>query len=130
MSFYRDKGAAQRYNDRRQREDAAPRLSALIPELETLRLVLREGSASDAGANPEGSHVRPIVVATAPALFFVTCHDTACKEGGHDLTHDVMQALRAHRQQFEGQSSCNGALGSTECRRVLRFTATATYKGA
>lgn len=124
----RNQEAAQRFAERRQREDEAPRLAALIPELEDLRLDVREGGARAESTNAEGSHIRRIVVASAPALFLITCHDTNCRDGGHDLTYPVMQALRARKTNFSGESACQGQTGSANCQRVLRFVGTAAYR--
>ena len=128
MNWYRNGDAARRYAERKKREDDAPRLSEVVPGLESLRLDVQQGTSTDPAANPEGSHVRRIVVDNAPALFVITCHDKACKDGGHDVTTLVMQALRARKEHFEGQKPCMGQVGSGECRRVLRFVGTATYR--
>src|SRR5687767_10118781 len=88
-------GAAQRFAERLQRENEAPRLAALIPALETLQFTVEERRGTWPSATPEGSHVRHVVVATAPALFAITCHDPECRDGGHDVTTLVMRALRA-----------------------------------
>src|SRR5258706_6638946 len=114
----RNQEAAQRFADRRQREDEAPRLAAVIPNLESLRLDIQEGTSGL--SNPEASHIRRIVVEQAPALFLITCHDTQCKEGGHDVTYAVMSALRSHKLRFEGEDNCPGMVGSANCQRVLR----------
>jgi len=39
-----------------------------------------------------------------------------------------MRSLREKSQQFTGENPCNGQVGSAECRRVLKYTAFATYK--
>src|SRR6187200_1673863 len=108
MNWYRNGDAARRYAERKKREDDAPRLTEVVPHLESLRLEVQLGTSADPGANPEGSHIRRIVVASAPALFVITCHDKACKDGGHDVTSLIMQALRARKPQFEGQNPCMG----------------------
>jgi len=121
-------GAAQRFAERKQREDEAPRLALLIPALESLRLTVEERRGSSASASPEGSHVRHVVVSTAPALFLITCHDTECREGGHDVTTLVMRALRAKEGSFEGSHQCRGHVGSADCHRTIRFVGTAAYR--
>src|SRR4030095_12414581 len=128
MNWYRNGDAARRYAERKKREDDAPRLATLVPDLESLRLEVQEGTSVDPGSHPESSHIRRIVVENAPALFLLTCHDKACKDGGHDVTSVVMQALRARKPHFEGRNPCNGQVGSSECRRVVRFVGTATYR--
>jgi hypothetical protein len=121
----RTSAAAQRYAERRQREDEAPRLGSEVPDLVGLRLTIEETSAASALSAPK--HVRHIVVATAPALFFVPCGDPRCTEGGCDITAEVMAGLRAHQVHFEGEQECRGILGSANCARVIRFQAEAEY---
>ena len=123
---WRQKEAAERFAERRRREDEAPRLLDIVPKLETLRLKIEESRAG--AALTETSHVRPIVVANAPALFVFPCQDSSCKDGGHDLTSEISAALRARKERFEGEDACRGQVGSAECSRVLRYSATATYK--
>lgn len=117
--------AAQRFADRRRREDEAPRLTAEVPRLTDLKLEIEERSGSSPVAEP--THVRRIVVQHAPALFMLTCGDPRCKDGGHDITHAVMRQLRAGQTRFEGDDVCPGNVGSSQCSRVLHYTATATY---
>lgn len=122
----RNQEAAQRFAERRQREDDAPRLAAVVPSLETLRLEVQESRSGI--SNPEASHIRHIVVAHAPALFVVPCHDAQCKDGGHDVTSEIMHALRSHLPRFEGEDACPGSVGTANCARVLRYVAVATYR--
>ncbi|HVJ21530.1 MAG TPA: hypothetical protein VM686_39235 [Polyangiaceae bacterium] len=121
--------AAQRYAERRQQEDAAPRLLTQVPALKSLVLDIQERSGGWPSPDPAGSHVRHIVVSTAPALFLIMCHDPACRDGGHDITSAVMRALRAGQTTFTGEDRCTGRLGSADCQRHIRFAATATYEG-
>ncbi len=98
-----------------------------IPRLATLKLDITDGGAVTFGGLV---HVRHVVVPTAPALFEIMCGDRSCKDGGHDLTWEIMRALRASEPRFEGRHECSGslgALGSGQCNRVLRYVATATY---
>jgi hypothetical protein len=118
--------AAQRFAERRKREDEAPRLRATIPLLESLELEFRESRAGVQMADV--THKRRVVVERAPALFELTCQDSACKDGGHDITPDVMRALRSGVEHFEGEDMCRGQVGAAECRRVLSFVGTATYR--
>lgn len=118
--------AAQRAAERRQREDEAPRLREKVQNLESLKLDVEERSG--VSGVPEAKHTRRIVVEHAPALFAIPCTDHSCKDGGHDLTLQIMQALRARETTFEGEDSCYGHLGPSACRRVLRFVAHATYR--
>ena len=117
--------AAQRFADRRQREDEAPKLSSQVPDLTSLRLDIEERSG--AGST---KHIRRLVVDRAPALFLVPCGDPRCTDGGHDLTSAIMRALRGHEKSFEGTDECSGGLGSGTCSRVLHFDGTAEYSGS
>jgi len=129
MWDHQNQTAAQRYAERREREDTAPRLRAQIPDIRSLRLDVEERRGSWPSATPEGSHVRRIVVATAPAVFLITCHDPECREGGHDVTVLVMRALRAREARFEGVDRCPGRVGSADCQRAIRFVGVAEYGG-
>jgi len=117
--------ASQRFADRREREDSAPRLVAVVPRLLTLNLHVSERRAE--GRNADTSYVRRIVVGSAPALFALGCGDTSCKDGGHDLTYAILRALEAGKTAFEGDDTCQGSLGSASCGRVLHYVAEATY---
>ena len=122
----RDIEAADRFAERRRRENEAPRLSDIVPRLETLRLEVRE---TRGGAVLSGmAYVRPVVVARAPALFELVCQDPACRDGGHDLTMSVLRNLREGLERFQGDDACRGQVGSADCRRILEYTATATYR--
>jgi hypothetical protein len=118
--------AAQRFAERREREDRAPRLRSEIPNLASLSLSIEERSSSDSVGQPK--HVRKIVVERAPALFFVPCGDPRCEEGGHDVTADIMRALRRGQGKFEGKDECRGSVvGGNRCTRILSFEAVAEY---
>lgn len=112
--------------ERRRREDGAPRLIEKVPNLETLRLELKERRGGL--PLPESAHVRPIPVAHAPALFELPCLDGACKEGGHDLTDTFIRRLQSGATSFTGEDACRGQTGSAECQRVLEYSVTATFK--
>jgi hypothetical protein len=118
--------AAQRSAERREREANAPRLVAEIPSLESLRLEVQEYRAG--GPLPESAHVRRITLPSAPALFDMPCLDSTCTGGGHDVTNEVLRALRSKAGKFEGENACLGTTGATECRRVLHYTGIATYR--
>jgi hypothetical protein len=117
---------AERQQERRRREDEAPRLAATVPSLEKLSLEVSERSASI--ARPEHTHTRHIVVASAPALFEVPCHDTRCKDGGHDLTARVLAALKSKQARFQGEDACRGVVGNAACARVLDYIGIASYQ--
>jgi hypothetical protein len=118
----------ERFAERRRREEEAPRLIATVPTLESLRLEVEERRAG--GSMAETAHVRRVIVERAPALFVLPCHDSACKEGGHDITNDVLRALRARSERFTGEHACIGSVGSAECHRVIHYVGIATYKPA
>jgi hypothetical protein len=126
MMWRRDPAVIRRTAERRQREDEAPRLALTIPALQGLRLEVLEHSPSV--AHPEYTHVRHVVVASAPALFVMPCHDKDCKEGGHDLTQEILAALSRRNSTFEGEDACRGTVGSTGCSRVLGYVGAATYQ--
>ena len=128
MNTHRKNGeAAARFAERRRQEDEAPRLSTEAPTLDTLKMEIEERTAGSVVAAP--IHIRHIIVGRAPALFFIPCGDPRCRDGGHDVTHGVMRALRSRETRFEGQDTCGGSLGSGQCGRELRFVAHATYRG-
>ena len=118
--------AAQRFAERRKREDEAPRLHAVIPNLESLKLEIEENRAG--GAVGDAGHIRRVVVEYAPALFILPCGDTSCKEGGHDATQVILRALERGETRFEGEDSCAGQIGTATCGRVMRYVGIATYK--
>lgn len=122
----RNRDAANRFAERRKREDDAPRLTSEIPRLEALKLEFEERRSSVVSA--EVSHIRRIVVEHAPALFEVPCSDASCQDGGHDLTTAIMSALRGKQTHIEGEDTCYGHVGNVPCERVLKFIGTATYK--
>src|SRR5262249_52880111 len=122
--------AAQRAAERRQREDDAARLATEVPQLETLRLEIEERRGG--GVLAGGTYIRRIVVEHAPALFQLPCGDRTCQDGGHEVTREIMQALRAGQTRFEGEDPCNGHLGTSgvRCDSVLRYVGVATYRPA
>ena len=125
MSFRSREGAA-RFAERRQRENDAPRLVGEVPNLATLRLEVEEHRG--AAAMPETKHVRHVVVASAPALFLFPCGDTACRDGGHDLTRALLQHLERGQTEFTLEETCTGTIGTASCGRTVRVRARATYK--
>jgi hypothetical protein len=118
--------AALRSAERRERENAAPRLSSEVPGLSSLRLEVEEKSGTSSSVQPK--YTRFIVVSSAPALFLLPCGDSNCTDGGHDVTSAVMNALRAHKTQFGGEDECRGSVGTSFCARVLHFQAAAEYR--
>ena len=117
--------AAQRFSERRQREEEAERLHVAVPKLASLRFDISEGRGS---TQSDPKHSRIIPVANAPALFVFTCADHSCKEGGHDLTHAILTGLRNQTAKFELEDRCYGTIGSAECGRVMHVHVSATYQ--
>lgn len=120
----RNSAAAQRFEERRLREDEAPRLRAEVPELSTLKLTIEDRTEGGATLS---RHVRHVVVERAPALFFIGCQDPNCKDGGHDVTGSIMRALAGARTLFDGDDACRGTVGTVPCTRVLHYEAVAGY---
>jgi hypothetical protein len=114
---------AERFAERRRREDEAPRLRQEVPNLARLQLDIEERTG--VGAK---THTRRVVIDSAPALFLVPCGDPRCVEGEHDLTTPVMQALRSRKAVFHGEDPCSGAVGPSTCSRVLHFDVIAEYR--
>lgn len=122
----RNRDAANRFAERRRREDEAPRLRTEVPSLESLTLEFEERRSGVVAA--EVAHVRRIVVEHAPALFEVPCADPSCHDGGHELTSLIMRELRARATHLEGEDTCVGHVGNVPCERVLKYVGTATYR--
>jgi hypothetical protein len=120
----RNSEAAERFAERRRREDEAPRLRARVPALVTLRLQVEERRAMSTVV--ESRHVRHIVDG-APALFVLPCGDSACANGGHDVTDEVLRALMSGSERFEIEDTCSGDVGTAPCGRIAKITALATY---
>ena len=118
--------ASERFAERRRREDEATRLAVEVPRLATLKLEVQERNEGGV-VGVEPAYVRRIVIERAPALFFLACGDSRCKDGGHDITRSVMQALRSGQTRFEGNDECNGSQGSSQCHRILHYVGVATY---
>ena len=86
MNKRNNQEAKQRAEERRRREDEAPRLIREVGRLASLDIEV------DNGGN---RYTWRIVVDRAPALVELGCPGEACTSGGHDLTRAVMQRLRA-----------------------------------
>lgn len=118
--------AAERFAERRKREDDAPRLKDRVPELATLKLDVEE--AHDTTGTGRAKHTRHIVVDRAPALFVFPCGDASCEGGGYDITDQVMRGLQNHAETFEAEDKCYGSVGTAQCRRSLHIKGIATYR--
>ncbi|HTV21997.1 MAG TPA: hypothetical protein VMG12_25080 [Polyangiaceae bacterium] len=113
-------------SERWEREDAAPRLKQMVPELESLqvRLVENRGGYPITGTR----RVQHVMVGTASTLFEIPCSESGCQGGGHDLTHTVTPRLRSRRADFSGSSDCSGAIGGGHaCTRRLEYSFSAKY---
>jgi hypothetical protein len=117
--------AAMRNAERRRREDEAPRLIARVPRLESLTLEIEERRPGAVSADVQ--HVKRVVVASAPALFDLSCCDRSCRDGGHDITRSVLLELERGSTRFEGEDVCHGTIGSSTCSRILKYIAVASY---
>jgi len=124
MYFRKRSPQALRFEERRRREDEAPRLHDQVPSLVSLRIEVEDRD----GVIAENKYTRRIVIERAPALFLVPCGDLRCSGGEHDLTADVIKALRSGVTSFHGEDACGGSLPLGRCTRVLRFEAVATYR--
>ena len=115
-----------RLSNRRAREDAAGKLADRCPDLESLSIDVHE--AREGGWLTDTKYTLRIPVAGASALFEVSCSDRGCREGGYDVTHEVMRALLSRSERFEGETPCHGRCGNGECARVLHYVGRATYR--
>jgi hypothetical protein len=115
--------AAQRSADRLRTEQEAVRLAALFPDLSSLHLDLIE----HAGASST-KYRKHVVVASAPALFKVTCSDERCEGGGFELTQDVLRALRMRGADLEGEQTCEGTSGTAPCTHRLNYLVHAVFR--
>jgi hypothetical protein len=113
-------------SQRWQREDAAPRLATLVPNLKALSLSLKD--AVDDTSSPANGRVQHIIVPRAAALFEVACTEPKCEGGGYDLTSAIMFALNRKEETFEGTANCNGSVGQGHCRCMLHYSGRATYE--
>ena len=125
MNRMREQAQLEATAEHRRREDAAPRLRDEIGRLLSLRL--RFEDVREEGRLVVPSYARPIVVASAPAHFEIRCMEPRC-DGRHDLTHEVLHALRQSQVCFEGTSGCDGMVGDMPCDRVLGYTCEASYR--
>jgi hypothetical protein len=117
--------ASLRAAERRKREDESARLKNEVPNLRELSIELEERTSDTSIVSAR--HKRHFPVSTAPALFEIQCTDANCKDGGHDLTWPILRALKASQASLSAEDSCNGQLGPTTCRRVLRYVVHAKY---
>ncbi len=126
MNSFRRKGVRPLgQGERWQREDESSRLLDEVQGLRELKIVIDEWR--DEQHIPGARYTKHIIVSGAPARFEVPCGEPRCQEGGHDLTLELMMALRRKEGTIEGQSECRGDFGARPCARVVKFAAFATY---
>ncbi|MGA2450649.1 MAG: hypothetical protein ABTD50_18435 [Polyangiaceae bacterium] len=125
MMSGRSREAQVRFSERRRREDEALRLKVEVPGLLSLKLEVEERRGSSTLS--ETKHVRVVVVDRAPALFFLPCGDRDCRDGGHDVTYDVMRGLREGNGSFEVEDTCAGSIRGVNCGRIVKVAIKATY---
>jgi hypothetical protein len=111
--------------EQHQREDAAPRLRDVAPNLEGLRLSFED--VRPAGRQLAPSYSRPIVVSSAPAMFEIRCLEARC-DGRHQLTETILAGLRQSQEIIKGESNCTGVVADELCDRTLSFVCEATYR--
>jgi hypothetical protein len=121
----RNSEAAVRFEERRQRDKTAQRLSARVPALATLRLQINENQGVIA-AGPK--YARIFTVETSPAIFVFACANPSCRDGGHDLTNSVIRGLSDGKTEFTLDQGCEGNVGTANCERSLHIEVTATYR--
>ncbi len=117
--------AAERFAERRRREDEAPRLKDVVPDLVACKIEIGERRPSI--TSPEISHTRHLVVDRAPAVLVIACSDPSCRDGGHDIGSALLRGLRDRRSPVEGEDTCHGSIGTAHCGRILTFRAIAQY---
>jgi hypothetical protein len=110
--------------ERRRQEDESPRLLAVVPRLQSLRLELSEARGE---GQIEHSHIKRIAVEHAPSVFVIACGEPRCKHGGFDLTDTLLASLRRGEARVVATDTCRGEVGTAQCDRVLRCTAVAEY---
>lgn len=90
---------------------------------------MTEGGGSVTGS--EVAHTRTVIVERAPALFVIPCHDSACRDGGYDITNEMLRGLRSKQSEIEGENRCMGSIGNGgSCTRILKFKAISTYRAS
>lgn len=116
----------QRVARRWQLADEAPRLLTEVPELQSLRMVIEE--SSNGSFLTVSRYTKLFVLNSAPAMFWMPCGNPRCEEGGHDLTHAIMSALRSRTERLQGTDDCGGMVGPGLCGAVIRYDVTATFR--
>lgn len=117
--------AAERFAERRRREDEAPRLKDVVPDLLACKIEIEERRPSI--TSPEIAHTRHLIVDRAPALFVIPCSDPSCRDGGHDIGSTLLRGLRDRKSPVRGEDTCHGSIGASHCGRILSYSAIAQY---
>jgi len=119
------KEAGSNRRERWDRENAAPRLKELVPNLKSLRWSLVEQRAGrDLGGTRRTQHV---IVDKASARFEVPCGESGCTGGGHDVSNATCSQLRQQQHAFGGTSDCQGYVKDRPCDRRLEYSFVAEY---
>ena len=116
--------SAKRAAVRREMENESKRLNEVVPALSALKILVSERDRN--GGQPEVSHIRHIVVDRAPAMFEFPCSDRHC-DGHHDVTGNMLDALKGGETEFEGAHVCGGQSKERACSLELHFAAEAAY---
>lgn len=126
MSDMREHGGslAQHRSERWIREDEAARVQHMAPNVAGLRFEFHESPGE--GRVPDSTRFQHILVPRAAALQ-VGCSDAGCRDGGFDITAEVLRALRERKSDVSGESCCFGSVGDRPCERVLKFRAVAEW---
>lgn len=112
--------------ERRRRENEAPRLKLVVPRLVELKFKMFSMQGEHIVAGTE--YMKLVPVLHASAHFEIPCSDPRCKDGGHDISYEILRALKGGEPELEGEDACRGVTGSAECRRSLRYSMTVTYE--
>jgi hypothetical protein len=121
----RDPEALARARERREKDDAAPRLNEVVTNIKTLKLQIDEKPKA-ADDDKAISHTKIIIVRRAPARFELPCCDHKC-DGSHDFTEQVLEGLKAGKKTFSAIDVCGGTAKEGPCPFEMKFTAIATY---
>lgn len=123
----RNPEALTRSRSRKQKDDVARRLSEVLPELASLQLEISEIPAPTAEPRDIVSYRKHIIVDRAPARFELPCHDHKC-DGAHNITQNVLGALRRKERCIEGSDPCGGQTKLGACPYEMQYVIMATYR--
>lgn len=121
----RDPAQAEAAAEWRRRQDAAPWLRDEAPQVESMRLSFDE-ELEDRAPSGRG-YARPVVVASSRAHFEVRCLEPRC-DGTHDLTREIMRAIRERRVSDSIRSACEGVCNNVQCQRTLICSFQISYR--